>query len=123
MAGRLSAGRVRATYEFIKAHRHEYRVQTMCCVLEVAASGYYDWLQQPISNRAQEDARLFRLIRASFIASQGIGEHDRADQDRAPRANAASLPGPERASRPSLWWRVAFTCSPAAAAVSGGLPW
>ena len=44
----------------------------MCRVLEVAPSGYYDWLQQPISNRAQEDARLLRLIRASFVASHGI---------------------------------------------------
>jgi putative transposase len=44
----------------------------MCRVLGVAVSGYYDWLQQPLSNRAQEDARLLRLIRASFTASQGI---------------------------------------------------
>ncbi len=72
MSTRLSAGRVRATYEFIKAHRHEYGIRTMCHVLEVAPSGYYDWLKQPISNRAKEDARLLRLIRASFVASQGI---------------------------------------------------
>jgi hypothetical protein len=26
-------------------------------------SGYYDWLKQPISNHAQEDARLLRVIR------------------------------------------------------------
>ena len=32
----------------------------MCRVLGVAPSGYYEWLQQPISNRAQEDARLMR---------------------------------------------------------------
>lgn len=38
----------------------------------MAPSGYYAWLQQPISNRAQEDARLLRLIRASFVASHGI---------------------------------------------------
>ena len=44
----------------------------MCRVLGVAPSGYYEWLQHPISNRAQEDARLLRLIRASFTASQGI---------------------------------------------------
>ena len=47
-------------------------MQTLCRVLDVAPSGYYAWLQQPLSNRAQEDARLLRLIRASFIASQGI---------------------------------------------------
>lgn len=44
----------------------------MCRVLGVAPSGYYAWVQQPISNRAQEDARLLRLIRASFVASHGI---------------------------------------------------
>ena len=67
-----SAGRVRATYEFIKTHRDEFNVQIMCRVRGVAPSGYYDWLQQPISNRTQEDARLLRLIRASFVASQGV---------------------------------------------------
>jgi len=41
-------------------------------VLEVAASGYNDWLKQRVSNSAQVDARLLRLIRASFVASDGI---------------------------------------------------
>ena len=72
MSTRLSAGRVRSTYEFIKVHRGQFRVQAMCRLLGVAPAGYYAWLKQPISNRAQEDARLLRLIRASFIASQGI---------------------------------------------------
>jgi putative transposase len=44
----------------------------MCNVLGVAPSGYYEWLQHPLSNRAIEDARLLRLIRASFTASQGL---------------------------------------------------
>ena len=65
-------GRVRATYEFIKAHRREYSVQAMCRILDVAPSGYYEWLRQPLSHHAQEDARLLRLISASFIASHGI---------------------------------------------------
>jgi putative transposase len=65
-------GRLRSAYEFIKAHRDQYSVQMMCRVLEVAPSGYYEWVLQPVSNRAQEDARLLRLIRASFTASHGI---------------------------------------------------
>lgn len=69
---RMSAGRVRRAYEFIETHRHQYPVQVMCKVLEVAPSGYYEWLQNPISNRAKEDARLLRLIRRSFMASHGI---------------------------------------------------
>jgi len=63
---------VRRRYEFIKAHRREHGVQAMCRLLGVAPSGYYAWLAQPISDHAQEDARLLRLIRASFTASQGI---------------------------------------------------
>jgi putative transposase len=65
-------GRVRSAYEFIKAHRTQYSVQMMCRVLEVAPSGYYAWLQQPLSHHAEEDVRLLRLIRASFTASHGI---------------------------------------------------
>jgi putative transposase len=44
----------------------------MCRLLGVARSGYYAWLAKPMCDRAQEDARLIRLIRASFTASQGI---------------------------------------------------
>lgn len=72
MSNRSSVSKVRRTYRFIEDHKHQYSVQAMCQVLEVAPSGYYEWLQQPISNRAKEDARLLRLIRASFIASHGI---------------------------------------------------
>src|SRR5688572_3983363 len=72
MSTNMTAGRVRSAYEFIKANQKRYSVQSMCRLLEVAPSGYYAWLQQPISNHGQEDARLLRLIRASFIASHGI---------------------------------------------------
>ena len=72
MSTKRRTGRVRATYAFIKAHGEEYTTQTMCRVLEVAPSGYYEWLKHPLSNRAVEDARLLRLIRASFTASHGI---------------------------------------------------
>ena len=72
MSTRTDARRVRSTYAFIQAHRSQYSVQAMCRVLGVAPSGYYEWLQQPLSNRAQEDAPLMRLIRASFVASHGI---------------------------------------------------
>ncbi len=64
--------RVRTVYGFIRAHRHEFSVKMMCRVLDVAPSGYYDWLKQPVSHRAKEDARLLSLIRASFVASHGI---------------------------------------------------
>jgi putative transposase len=72
MSTKQTARCVRAVYEFIKTHRHKYSVQAMCRLLGVAPSGFYAWLAQPVSHRAQEDARLLRLIRASFTASGGI---------------------------------------------------
>jgi putative transposase len=72
MSTKLSAGRVRSTYDFIKANQDAHSVQAMCRLLRVAPSGYYKWLAHPVSDRAQEDARLLRLIRASFTASHGI---------------------------------------------------
>lgn len=72
MSKPMSSGRVVATYEFIKANSHQYGVQALCRLLEVARSGYYEWVKHPVSRKAQEDARLVRLIRASFVASHGI---------------------------------------------------
>jgi hypothetical protein len=54
----LSAGCVRATFEFIKVNWHQYSFEAMCRVLEVAASGYYEWLKQPVSKRARPAARI-----------------------------------------------------------------
>jgi putative transposase len=65
-------GSVRSKYAFIKARRNEFATEAMCRVLDVAPSGYYEWLQCPLSKRATEDVRLLRLIRASFTASQGV---------------------------------------------------
>jgi hypothetical protein len=42
MSTKLSAGRVRSTYEFIKINRDTFSVQAMCRVLGVALSGYYE---------------------------------------------------------------------------------
>jgi putative transposase len=72
MSTARTAANVRRFYVFIKAHQKEHGVQTMCRLLNVHRSGYYAWLKKPISYRAQEDSRLLRLIRASFVASHGI---------------------------------------------------
>lgn len=71
MSANTAYATVRRTYQFIKSHRSQFPVEFMCRVLGVAPSGYYAWLQKPISDRGLEDARLLRLIRASYTASQG----------------------------------------------------
>ena len=47
-------GRVRSTYEFIKAHRDRYSVQMMCRVLDVAAERL---LRVAASNRSRTARR------------------------------------------------------------------
>lgn len=72
MSNRKSSEKARQNYEFIKANQHCHSIDMMCRALGVARSGHYAWLQKPVSIRAQEDARLLRLIRASFAASHGV---------------------------------------------------
>jgi putative transposase len=43
---------------FIRAHRTEFGVRAMCRVLRVHFSGFYARLKEPLSLRAQDDARL-----------------------------------------------------------------
>ena len=44
----------------------------MCRVLRVHPSGYYQWIQKPLSDRAIEDRRLLTIIRSSYAASGGV---------------------------------------------------
>ena len=44
----------------------------MCRILEVARTGFYAWIHQPLSDRAIEDERLLERIRESYAASGGI---------------------------------------------------
>ncbi|EAW31793.1 ISPsy26, transposase orfB [marine gamma proteobacterium HTCC2143] len=41
----------------------------MCRILSVHFSGFYAWLEKPLSNRAIEDRRLLKLIKEFYVAS------------------------------------------------------
>jgi hypothetical protein len=86
MSTKPPARRVRKTYQFIETQQHQHSVRVMCRLIGVAPSGYYAWLAPPVSNRAQEDARLLRLIPARRGHPFGSGHAVR------PRRVAAVLP-------------------------------
>ena len=90
MSTRNVLSKTKRAYKFIESHRGEFSVAVMCRLLGVARAGYYAWLDQPISDRAQEDARLVRLIRASFTASHGIYGAPRILQDLRERGETCS---------------------------------
>lgn len=91
--------KARQAYKFIESHRNEFSIQMMCRLLGVARAGYYAWLDHPVSDRSQEDARLLRLIRASFTASHGIYGAPRVFQDLRERGETCSGNPPVFSSR------------------------
>jgi len=56
-------------YVFIQEHRDEFPILVMCRVFKIHSSGFYAWLEKPLSERAIEDIRLLKLIKESYIAS------------------------------------------------------
>ena len=59
-------------YAFIREHRNEHKVRTLCRVIGVHRSGFYAWCREPLSHRALEDVRQTGLIKQFWIESGGI---------------------------------------------------
>ena len=57
----------RVKYAFIRDNQDEFSIKAMCRVLKLHRSGFYAWLQKPVSDRAFEDQRLLRLIKESYM--------------------------------------------------------
>ena len=53
-------------YVFMVEHQEQFRLHSMCRVLQVQRSGYYAWKVKPKSNRTLFDESLLLKIRKSF---------------------------------------------------------
>ena len=53
----------------MNANQAVHPVRSLCCVLQVSPSGYYEWLDRPPCKRAIDDAVLVERIRAIHAES------------------------------------------------------
>jgi len=58
-------------YAFIRGQQGVHRIDTLCRVLGVSRSGYYEWLSRKPSERARADARLLEEIRRVHARHRG----------------------------------------------------
>ncbi|WP_175556989.1 IS3 family transposase, partial [Moritella viscosa] len=61
----------RVKYGFIREHQNKFSIVTMCRVFKLHRSGFYAWLNKPVSDRTIEDNRLLKLIKEFYVASGG----------------------------------------------------
>jgi transposase InsO family protein len=59
-------------YIFIRKHASVWPIRVQCAVLEVTPAGYYAWVKNPRSRRAESDERLRPIIKQIFAAYNGI---------------------------------------------------
>jgi putative transposase len=61
----------RVKYVFIREHQNEFSIVSVCRVFKLHRSGFYAWLNKPISTREAEDNRLLKLIKTFYVESGG----------------------------------------------------
>ena len=91
-------------YAFIRAHRGEFGVRAMCRVLRVYFSGFYVWLEDRLSRRAQRDSRQTELIRQAWFESGKVYGYRKLADDLRDEGGAGlrkPLPDPWTDFRPS----------------------
>lgn len=86
-------------FAFIATHASEFRITTMCRVLQVSKAGYYAWVQRPQSARGVEDEALLARIQTVFTASHQTYGSPRVHAELAATGDAPSVHGVARVMR------------------------
>ena len=86
-------------FAFIATHAQEFRITTMCRVLQVSKAGYYAWVQRPQSARGVEDAALLARIETVFAASHQTYGRPRVHAELLATGDAPSVHGVARVMR------------------------
>jgi putative transposase len=68
-------------YGFIAKYRSIWPTRTMCRLLGVSSSGFYDWLDRPMSQHERDNAQLLQAIKHSHEASDGTYGSPRVVRD------------------------------------------
>lgn len=59
-------------YTFIKSHRNAYPITLLCKVMGVSRRGFYNWLDRPLSKRAEDNQRLTKAIFLIFTQNRCV---------------------------------------------------
>ena len=59
-------------YACIHRRRHQHSIRTMCRLLRVSRSGYYDWCNRAESARSRRNRKLLLSIRQIHLESNGV---------------------------------------------------
>jgi transposase len=78
---RLLRSQPQVKYGFIAKYRAIWPTRTMCRLLGVSSSGFYDWLVRPARAHERENAQLLKAIKHSHEASDGTYGSPRVVRD------------------------------------------
>jgi len=65
----------------MRDHANQFRLRSMCRVFNVHRSGYYAWLQSPLSARALDDARMVDLAKQCWLESGRVYGYRKVTRD------------------------------------------
>ncbi len=81
-------------YAFIALHRLQLSVRTMCRLMRAHPSGFYTWLKNPLSRRANEDKRQTDLLLKAWEESGNVYGYRKLHDDLLDQARRAARPAP-----------------------------